>query len=139
VWSGQTPFQGILNDDGTTAQTLLGADEFFGATAPFVVLGEGLQVPTLRGLRTVPSLPSYTSTRALRYDQLGPAWRVARLFADDTDHDSDDLELEHLARHGFYAQFLCAETPDLPRPAVLTEYLVKRVQQARLAPLGSRR
>jgi glucose/arabinose dehydrogenase len=139
VWTGQTPFQGILNDDGTTAQTVLGADAFFGATAPFLVLGEGLQHPTAAGQATLPSLPSFPSSRALRYDQLGPAWRVARLFAEDGDHDSDALELEHLSGHGFYAQFLCTEDPLLPRAAVLAEYLVQRVQRSRLAPPAVRR
>ena len=136
VWSGQTPFQGLLHDDGSTAQTLLGADEFFGATAPFLVLGEGLQRPTLRGARSLPSLASFSAIRALRYDQLGPEWRVARLFAEDRDHDSDALELEHRAGHGFYAQFLCTEALPVPRSAVLTEYLTRRVQEARF---GTRR
>jgi hypothetical protein len=134
VWSGQTPFQGLLHDDGSSAQTLLGADDFFGATAPFLVLGEGPQRPTLRGARSLPSLESFSAIRALRYDQLGPDWRVARLFAEDRDHDSDAFELEHRAGHGFYAQFLCTDALPVPRSAVLAEYLARRVQEARLGP-----
>jgi hypothetical protein len=132
VWSGHTPLQTLLDDDGTTSQTLLGADAFFGATTAYLVLGAGLQRPTPTGLSVVPSLARFTASRAMRYDQLGPGWRVARLFARDGDHDSDALELEHVAGHGFYAQFLCVEADALPRAAVLTEYLVDRLQRARL-------
>jgi glucose/arabinose dehydrogenase/PKD repeat protein len=141
VWSGTTPLQELLADDGTLAQTFLGADEFFEASAPFVVLGAGDQAPTALGASVLPSLGAFRSTRALRYDQLGPRWRVARVFAEDAHHQSDALELAHGAR-GFYAQFLCAELAGLPRAAVLLEYLQDRLGPVRFgtgaAPRHSR-
>jgi len=132
VWSGATPFQTLLNDDGTEAQTVLTADAFFGASAPFIVLGDGLQQPTPQGRALVPSLAAFPSPRALRIAQLGPEWSVSRLFAVDTDGDSDALELVHHAAHGFYAQFLCSDADDLPRAAVLAEYLNDKLIANRL-------
>jgi glucose/arabinose dehydrogenase len=128
VWTGYTPLLEVLYADGITAQVPLAADEFFGSSAPYTVLGSGVQVPTPLGLRVLPALSSYRSGRALRYDQIGPEWRVTKLFAEDSDHDSDALELGRGAR-GFYAQFLCEDDPALPRPAVLAQYLYARLQE----------
>lgn len=136
VWTGTTPLHEILGDDGTFAQTFFGADEFFESSMPFTVLGTGNQVPTAVGVSVVPSLPSYRSTRAMKYDQIGPSWRVARIFGDDTHHQSDALELAHASR-GFYAQFLCENLADLPRAAVLGEYLLDKIGKTRFGAAGS--
>ncbi|NOT30181.1 MAG: PKD domain-containing protein [Planctomycetes bacterium] len=136
VWTGHTPLHEILGDDGTFAQTFFGADEFFESSTPFTVLGTGNQVPTALGVSVVPSLPSYRSTRAVKYDQIGPSWRVARIFGEDTHHQSDALELAHVSR-GFYAQFLCENRADLPRAAVLGEYLLDKIGKTRFGAAGS--
>jgi PKD repeat protein len=131
VWSGLTPFQDVLADDGTVTLTVQGADAFFAATAPFIVQGTGQQTPTALGTSVLPSLAAFRSIRALRYQQLGPDWHVARIFAEDGNHESDALELEHASR-GFYAQFHCADDASLPRAAVLTEYLRDKIGKSKL-------
>jgi len=133
VWSGLTPLQEVLLDNGSARQFLLGADEFFGATEPYIVLGSGQQTPTATGLARLPSLVPFRSERAFRPDRLGASWSVARTFAEDPSRESDALELRH-AGGGFYAQFLCANRSDLPRAAVLTEYLKDRLRQRRASP-----
>jgi glucose/arabinose dehydrogenase len=137
VWSGLTPFLTILRDDGTAALTALGAEAFFGTTGTGIVQGTGMQTKTAIGTSVVPSFTTYRSERALRYDALGPAWSVARIFAEDGDHDSDALELARGAR-GFYAQFQC--DPDdaaLPRAAVLSEYLRDKIGKSKVSMPGS--
>jgi glucose/arabinose dehydrogenase len=142
VWSGATPLQEVLADDGSATQTVFAADELFGATAPLVVHGAGAQVPTELGARVLPSLPLFVSARALRAARLGPPWRVARVFAAEEggELESDAIELT-LGARGFYAQFLCVDAPDLPRAAVLSEYLTERFAGARhgVVPAGTRR
>jgi glucose/arabinose dehydrogenase len=132
VWTGQTPFQVLLGDDGTGAQTAFAADELFAATAPFTVFGSGNQRLTALGERVLPALEAFRSARALRYDRIGGPWRVGRVFATDTDQDGDAIEIVHRSG-GFYAQFLCADEPDLPRAAVLAEYLADRLQRSKVA------
>jgi glucose/arabinose dehydrogenase/PKD repeat protein len=133
VWSGNTPFQVMLDDDGVTGLTVLGAEVFF-RTSGGALLGSGQQVPTFLGNSVLPSLTAYRSERALRYDMLSAEWTVARLFAQDGDQDSDALELRH-ASGGAYAQFHC--TTDLvPRAAVLTEYLRDRLGKPRSSVNG---
>jgi glucose/arabinose dehydrogenase/PKD repeat protein len=125
VWSGTTPLLTALDDEGTAQLTVLGAETFFGATSTGIVQGVGIQTPSALAAAVVPSLASYRSERALRYDRLGPDWSVARIFAEDGDQDSDALELAHVSR-GYYAQFLCDPDPQ-PRAAVLSEYLRDRI------------
>lgn len=132
VWTGLTPLQDVLNDDGTGRQILLGADEFFGATQPYIVLGAGQQTPTPSGATVVPSLSSFRSERALRPTHLGPAWQVAHIFAEDPNQESDALELRH-AGGGFYAQFLCVNRATEPRAEVLSEYLRHKLRARRAA------
>lgn len=133
VWTGLTPLQDVLADDGTPSQLLLGADEFFGATQPYIVLGTGQQTPTATGLARLPSLTPFRSERAFRLDRLGASWSVVRIFAQDPGGETDALELRH-AGGGFYAQFLCANRTDLPRAVVLSEYLKDRLRQRRSSP-----
>ena len=132
VWTGFTPFLKLLSDNGRVVQSVLGADAFFDSSPPYIVLGTGQQTPTALGARVLPSLPTFHTQRALRYGRLGPDWRLARLFASDPDAelDSDALELEHVSR-GFYAQFLCDDVDDLPRAAVLSEYLLDKLGKSR--------
>jgi glucose/arabinose dehydrogenase len=132
VWSGFTPLQDLLDDDGLSTVTLDTAESFFGATAAGIVFGAGNQVPTALGTRWLPSLPAYRASRALRRDALGPEWQVLRLFGEDGDKDADAIELG-LAGGGVYAQFLCSNDPELPRAAVLREYLLSRVARVKLA------
>ena len=137
VWTGAAPLLNLLADDGSRLQIPLGADEFFGASEPYVVQGQGNQVPTAIGAQVLPALPEFRSQRALRYDILGPQWHVVRLFADDGDADSDAIEIAH-ASGGTYAQFLCDDAPGLPRPDVLVQYLRDRLGRGRLAmPAGA--
>jgi glucose/arabinose dehydrogenase len=141
VWTGATPFQAILSDDGTSALAVSGAETFFSATGSNIVLGGGAQSPTALGASVTPSLLAFQSSAALRTLLLGPPWRVARLFAEGIDGRSDGLELEHASR-GFYAQFLCDDAPGLPRAAVLGEYLLDKLAKSRLgspAPVPVRR
>jgi len=134
VWTGSTPLLEEVRDDGTLSTSVLAADQFFGATAPFIVGGGGPETPTALGQRIVPSLPSYRTQRAVRYDRLGPAWHVARLFATDGDFDSDAIELVH-TNGGTYAQFLCDDA-DLPRAEVLSQYLLDKLGGLRLGVAG---
>ena len=131
VWTGFTPFLVVLGDDGSLTQTLLGADELFQATEPYINQGRGAQTPTALGETVLPALPEYRARRALRYDRLGASWRVTRIFGEDGDADADAIELEHVSR-GFYAQFLCDDDPNLPRAEVLTQYLLDRLGKGRL-------
>src|SRR6185503_10934273 len=94
VWSGQTPFQDVLADDGHIDHLALGADQFFSAVTPFIMQGSGQQVPTALGTSVLPSLVQYRAIRALRPPRLGPDWRVARVFAEDGNQETDDVELE---------------------------------------------
>jgi PKD repeat protein len=136
VWTGAPAFLNLLGDDGARSQIPLGADELFGATAPYLVQGSGLQTPTTLGLQVLPALVSFRSTRAMRYDQLGPEWHVARLFAEDPDADSDALEIAH-GSGGTYAQFFCDNEPGLPRADVLSQYLRDRLGRGKLATPAS--
>lgn len=130
VWTGATPFVLRLDDSGTIENTALLADTFFAATAPLVVQGGGPQTPTALAAGVLPSLPSFQSQNALRIDQLGPAWHVRRLFAVDTDEDSDAVELRH-DTGGLYAQLMCVDDPGPVRAAVLREYLFDLVGDGR--------
>jgi len=130
LWSGYTPFQVALADDGNSYLTILGAETLLGASGINLVMGRGDQVATPTGMRVLPSFVPYRSERALHYDRIGAGWRVARLFADDADQDSDAIELAH-ASGGFYAQLLCDSDPALPRMAVLREYLAEKLGLAR--------
>ena len=137
VWSGQTPFLDALDDEGRVTHLVLGADQFFQAVTPFIVQGSGRQVPTALGTSVLPSLIPYRAIRALRPVKLGPDWRVARVFAEDGNQESDDIELEHAARRGFYAQLVCSDDTSLPRVAVLNEYLLARIQKSRVGSVGA--
>lgn len=132
VWTGITPLQDVLHDDGSGSQILLGADQFFDSTQPYIVLGTGLQTPSAAAAAVLPSLAAFRTDRGLRYEQLGPAWQVARIFAEDPGHESDALELRH-AGGGFYAQFLCVNRETEPRAEVLSEYLRHKLRQRRAA------
>jgi glucose/arabinose dehydrogenase len=132
VWTGITPLQDVLHDDGTASQILLGADQFFASTQPYIVLGTGMQTPTAATAVVLPSLAAFRADRALRYTQLGPAWQVARIFAEDLSQESDALELRH-SGGGFYAQFLCVNRETEPRAEVLSEYLRYKLRQRRAA------
>jgi hypothetical protein len=114
-----TPLQTTLGDDGIPSTIVLAAETLFGSGGSTLVLGAGLQTPSALATSTLPSLTSYRSERALRYDELHLPWSVARIFAEDGDQDSDAIELVHAARRGFYAQFLCDLDTALPRTAVL--------------------
>jgi PKD repeat protein len=138
VWSGTTPLLTTLDDDGFASIGLSPAETFFGVSGSTLVLGTGQQAPTALGTSLLPSLASFRSQRALRYDQIRPPWSVARIFAEDADQDSDALELVHSLRRGFYAQFHCEEQ-NLPRRAVLTEYLRGKVTNAKLGASGAQR
>ena len=131
VWTGFTPFLVALGDDGSLSQILLGADELFDATEPYINQGRGNQTPTALGEAVLPDLPEYHARRALRYDQLGPLWHVTRIFGEDGDADADAIEIEHASR-GFYAQFFCDDEADLPRAEVLADYLRDKVGRGRL-------
>jgi len=131
VWSGYTPLLSRLRDDGVVLLSSLGADEFFQAVAPFINQGGGPQTPTALGLEVLPSLPAFSSQRALRYDRLGPSWSVGRIFAEDGDADSDAIEVLH-GPQGFYAQFLCTNLGTPPRALVLSEYLLDKLDRTRL-------
>ncbi len=124
VWTGQNAFNEYLFEDGTSSLVgagSYGADEVLDAAAPSIVYGSGKQDLGPRGY-ALPSFQPYFTTRAVRYDQLGPEWKVGALFASDTDMDSDAIAIEHLS-NGFYAQFYCKQDDSLPRPAVLSEFL----------------
>lgn len=139
VWSGSTPFQAVLYDDGTGGLSVLGAEDFFGQPNASLI-GAGHQTPTALGTSVLPSLVAYRGERALRYPLLPSQWRVTRLFAEDLDQDSDALEVRH-ASGGSYAQFFCT-TSVVPRAAVLNEYLRDRLGKARLgqtSPAAPRR
>lgn len=138
VWSGTTPFQTALGDDGIPSLTVLAAESFFGVGGSTLVLGSGQQTPSALAASVLPSLTGYRSRRALRYDQLIAPWSVARIFAEDGDHDSDAIELVHGARGGFYTQLLCDNGP-LPRTAVLVEYLSSKIGRTRSATPGAQR
>jgi len=140
VWSGITPLLTTLDDSGTAAVRTSGVDEFFGAPGTNIAFGAGHQTPTATGARILPSLSPYDSDRALRYDRLGPQWSVGRVFAEDGDQDAGDLEILQ-AGGGFYAQFLCDQAADLPRAAVLSEYLLDKVGRGRLGsgPIPARK
>jgi len=139
LWSGTTPFQNTL-DDGGLAEIHVGAAEtFFGVDGSSLVLGGGLQTPTAMAASVLPSLVGFRTQRAVRYDQLRSPWSAARIFAEDTDQDSDALELVHAARRGFYAQFLCDDALALPRAAVLSEYLSSKLANAKLGSPGAQR
>jgi glucose/arabinose dehydrogenase len=132
VWTGTTPFQNVLDDEGLGSIGQRGAETFFGVAGSNLVLGAGTQTRTALGASVVPSLRNFGSERALRYDQLRAPWSVSRIFAEDRDKDSDAIELVHAARRGFYAQFLCNSSENLPRTAVLVEYLTSKVGAARV-------
>jgi len=138
VWSGTTPFQTVLGDEGIPSLAVLAAETFFGVGGSTLVLGSGQQTPTALAASVVPSLTSYRAQRAFRYDQLVAPWSVARIFAEDGDHDSDALELVHSAHNGFYTQLLCEDQP-VPRVAVLVEYLTSKLGRTRHAAPGAQR
>jgi glucose/arabinose dehydrogenase len=124
VWTGQTPFNEYLFEDGTSSIAGAGAnaaDELLDAALASIANGTGLMDPGPRA-EVLPSFPNILAVRALRYDQLGPEWKVGALYVTDTDMDSDGIALEHVSR-GFYAQFLCKPDDSLPRSAVLSEFL----------------
>jgi glucose/arabinose dehydrogenase len=126
VWTGATPFLNRLREDALVEVVPGGVARFFGTADGSVVEGTGLQIPTDLGARVLPSLRGYRTSRALRYDLLGPAWSVLRIFAEDDDLDSDALELRH-ASGGDYVHLLC-DAGAVARPAVLTEYLRNRLE-----------
>ncbi len=125
VWSGQTAFQEILHPDGTVTQSgglSVGADRVLDVATPAICRGSGAQIPQAGANAILPSLGTWFSHAALRYDQIGPAWSVGAVFAEDADRDADALVLEHEAG-GFYAQFHCSIEDELPHAAVLAEFL----------------
>jgi glucose/arabinose dehydrogenase len=138
VWSGATPFQNTLDDRGIAELQVNAAEAFFRLPGTTLVTGGGLMTPTALAASVLPSLTSFRTQRAVRYDQLRSPWSVARIFAEDADQDSDALELVHSLRRGFYAQFHCEEQ-NLPRTAVLTEYLRGKVTNAKLGASGAQR
>lgn len=131
LWSGVTPFQNALGDDGSIALTVFGAEAFLESVATGIVNGAGRQDRTALGAAVLPSLTTYVAQRALRYNQIGPGWSVARIFAEDGDQDSDAIELVHAGSGGTYAQFLCSQSLVLPRAAVLREYLRDKLGKAK--------
>jgi len=138
VWSGTTPLQNTLDDNGIPAIHVNPAEAFFGVPGSTLVLGSGQQTPTALAVKALPSLTVFPTQRAMRYDQVRAPWSVARVFAEDADKDSDAIELVHAGRRGFYAQFLCDDRP-LPRTAVLTEYLSSKLLHAKLGSPGTQR
>ncbi len=122
VWTGQGAFHAFVDELGsTTVVSSNGLDEVLDAAAPALSLGSGLQ--SLRPQAAyLPSLSTYLSTRALRYDQLGSEWTVGIRYAEDQDHDSDAIVVEHVSG-GFYAQFHCKNDNNLPREEVLSQFL----------------
>ncbi|MFO0982804.1 MAG: PQQ-dependent sugar dehydrogenase [Planctomycetota bacterium] len=128
IWTGQHPFFEYVSPQGVPSASgagVFGGDDVLDASAPEIMSGDGAQ--TLRpDAVSVPSLAPYQAPRALRYDQLGGQWLVARLFAADQDADSDAIMIQH-PRGGYYAQFYCTSDPNVPRLAVLEEFLQHEV------------
>ncbi len=136
VWSGQTPFAEAVRDDGSTFSTgpsSSGAAAVLDSSNPELCLGKGIQELSDLARRELPSLQGYNANRALRYDALGPEWRVRKIYAQDGDRDSDDLVIEHVAG-GFFAQFLCRRDLEFSRAAVLQEFLAAELGRARSRP-----
>ena len=130
VWTGQMPFSEGITEDGATffiGQGSLGADRLLDASS--TVVGSGLQQPTALGARDLPALQPYVALRALLYGQLGFGWQVSALYADGP-VGSDAIEVKH-GDGGFYAQFLCTDAVDAPRPEVLTQYLKAKIGRLR--------
>src|SRR6185436_15294317 len=77
VWSGNEPFGEYVLESGarsTNGAGSNGADDVLDAALPEVCRGFGFQLLQPAASVDLPSLVAYDATRALRYDQLGPAW-----------------------------------------------------------------
>ncbi len=123
VWSGFAPFYLYVLETGTSSSVgagFFGADEVLDAEDGFIVYGSGLQSLQPPSSQ-IPSLGSFSASRALRYDQLGPEWSVDAVYAEDADKDSDAIAIRHVSG-GVYAQFHCTNSA-VPREAVLTDFV----------------
>jgi len=124
VWTGQEAFYESLRDDGSTLvnSPSTGAGYVIDANSSSIFRGNGVQQIQPGALVEIPSLVSYNAHRALRRDQIGPAWSLARLWAEDGDADADAVQIQN-GSGGYYAQFCCSLASNLPRAAVLAEFL----------------
>ena len=136
VWSGALPFSIYIREDGSTSRDgagFSGADDVLDARAPFIGLGSGPMELTPRARRDVPALSPFIAESAIRLANLGNAWRVARLWAEDAaDRESDALLLEHTSR-GFYAQVFCLADDTVDRGRVITQILEATLDSTEVA------
>jgi hypothetical protein len=68
------------------------------------------------------SLFDYYALRAVRVAELGPSWRVRRLYATDLDGESDALWLWHDSG-GYFVQAWSTNQLGLPRAQTILEFL----------------
>ncbi len=126
VWSGYEAFYEYIDTDGFVTDSgarTHGSDEVLDALSlPSLCRGAGVQILTALGQHDLPGLAQYFAQRAVRYDALGPAWKVEKLYASDSDKDSDAIAIRH-ASGGHYAQFFGTDLPGLPRAQVILQFL----------------
>jgi hypothetical protein len=124
IWTGQRSFSEYLFPNAVTSTDgagVNGADDVLDAVVPQISGGIGTMF-LRKDSGDLPSLKKFYARLAVRYDQIGADWRVDKLYVTDNDHDSDGLALRHRSG-GFYAQFYSSFRTDIPRTAVLEEFI----------------
>lgn len=125
LWTGKSPFSEYVFEDLTTnsgGASFLALDEVLDTAKTLTSNGSGDQILSSSAKREAPNLVAINSTKALRYDQLGGAWSVRTIYAEDADKDADTILVEHVSG-GIYGQFYMANLSGLNRADVALDLL----------------